>query len=180
MTHTLDTLVEAHTASDGADGHHPRALFDAVLTPHRSLPKLGFLILMAAVIGACGAMSVLFFVHGAWPVVGFYGLEVLVLYWAMRQNYRSGRVYERVRLTETTLVLERGDDKGPVAVVSMQPYWARVQVLNADEHHCEVRLTSHGQFHRVGGFLAPNERVEFATALTQALDRARTPPVQPG
>lgn len=172
MPNTLDALAEPPAIGPVA-GTGPPALFDALLTPHRSLPRIGFFILMAVVVGACGTMAVLFLAQGAWPVVGFYGLEVLVLFWALRQNYRSGRVYERVRLTDGMLTLERGDDRGPLAVVTLQPYWARVQVIDADEHHCEVRLTSHGQFHRVGAFLSPGERVAFAAALTEALGRVR-------
>lgn len=172
MPNILDALAEPSPVGS-TDGPEAAAVFDALLTPNRSLSRLGFFVLMAVVVGACGTMAILFLAQGAWPVVGFYGLEILVLFWALRQNYRSGRVYERVRLTEGTLTLERGDDRGPLAVVTLQPYWARVQVINADEHHCEVRLTSRGQFHRVGAFLSPGERVDFAAALTDALDRVR-------
>ena len=40
---------------------------------------------------AAGAM---FFVVGAWPVVGFLGLDLLLIYLAFRASYRSGRAYE--------------------------------------------------------------------------------------
>ena len=41
---------------------------------------------------AIGAVSfvagVVFLLMGAWPVFGFFGLDVLLLYWAFRLNYR--------------------------------------------------------------------------------------------
>jgi uncharacterized membrane protein len=47
---------------------------------------------------ALGAISfitgVLFLAAGAWPVLGFFGLDVLLVYIAFRLNYRSGRLYE--------------------------------------------------------------------------------------
>ena len=36
---------------------------------------------------------------GAWPVIGFFGLDVALIYLAFKLNYRSGRLYETIELT---------------------------------------------------------------------------------
>ena len=59
-------------------------LFSAVLTPHRSLSATGFLILMMLVGGVSFAAGIVFLMMGAWPVFGFFGLDVLLLYLAFR------------------------------------------------------------------------------------------------
>ena len=67
-------MSEASQAGpDGPLGSAPPILFEARLTPYRSLPPAAFTILMSAVIGVAflaGTVSVAF---GAWPVTGFCG-----------------------------------------------------------------------------------------------------------
>src|SRR5215470_12384369 len=72
--------------------------FDAILRPHRSLGPTGFLILMSLVATVGFAAGVTFLLIGAWPVFGFCGLEVVLLYVCFRLNYRGGRCFERIRL----------------------------------------------------------------------------------
>ena len=85
----------ATLASDGPSAY----LFDALLTPNRSLPRAGFIAVMAAVTLISAGLGVYFVLHGAWPVFRFFGLDVLLLFLAFRLNYRSGRASEIVRLT---------------------------------------------------------------------------------
>ncbi len=94
------------------DGGEEEVLFDAELTPHRSLPPEGFVLLMGLVGLVSFAAGALFFVVGAWPVVGFLGLDLLLIYLAFRASYRSGRAYETLRLTRRDLTLKRVDSWG--------------------------------------------------------------------
>ena len=80
-----------------------RVHFDAVLRPHRSLSRSGFLILMLALGGVSFIAGMAFLLLGAWPVFGFLGLDVLLVYVAFKLNYRSGRLTEAVRLTDEQL-----------------------------------------------------------------------------
>ena len=70
-----------------------------MLTPHRSLGPTGFLILMAVLGGVSFAAGIVFLLVGAWPVFGFFGLDVLLIYCAFRLNYRAARAYEEVTVT---------------------------------------------------------------------------------
>lgn len=153
----------------------PTVFFRAVLHPNRSLSPRGFRLLMLAAGGLCLALGMAFFLMGAWPIVGFLGLDVLLLYGAFKLSYRSGRLYETVELTDSALTVERVEPKGRARRWSFQPAWLRVRMDDPPRHNSQVTITSHGQSVTVGSFLAPEERLDFAKALNGALDRARRP-----
>ena len=70
-------------------------LFSALLTPHRSLNRTGFLVLMTFIGAVSFIAGMAFLLMGAWPVLGFFGLDVLAIYWAFRINFRSARAPQR-------------------------------------------------------------------------------------
>ncbi|WP_029010893.1 DUF2244 domain-containing protein [Azospirillum halopraeferens] len=156
-----------------------RVFFDAILHPHRSLGRTGFLVLMAAVVLVSAVVGTAFLVQGAWPVTGFFGLDVLLLWWAFRANYRSARRYERVRLTDRELTVQRVAWKQPDRTWRFQPHWLRVSMDDPPRHESQVTLSSHGRSVVVGSFLSPDERADFARALRRALDAWRRPPCRP-
>ena len=150
-------------------------LFDAELRPNRSLSPRGFHILMAPVCLFSLVVGLGFFLAGAWPVLGFLGLDVAAIYLAFRLSYRSGGLKETVQLSERELAVRRIHPGGRQRRWSFQPYWARVK-LEVEEtedvgSHGSVMVTSHGRTVRLGRFLAPEERQSFADALAAALRR---------
>lgn len=151
----------------------PQVFFDAVLMPHRSLSISGFWLLMALISGVSFLAGVLFILKGAWPVTGFFGLDVLLIYFAFKASYRSARIYETVHLTERELIVERVALDGTRKRWSFQPYWLRVELDEPAEHESQLRLTSHGRSLSIGSFLSPEERAELASALRDAIDRCR-------
>lgn len=155
-------------------------LFDALLYPNRSLSPRGFRIVMSVAALVSLTLGGLFFWRGAWPVFGFCGLDILLLYLALRASYRSGRVYEKVRLTPAELSVEQGDHRGPRRVHRFQPLWLRVRIDDPPRHESQVELSSHGRTLVVGSFLSPEERGDFARALRAALDRLRRPAFDEG
>jgi len=152
-------------------------LFDALLTPHRSLSPRGFALLMtlAGLVGF--GFGAAFLVMGAWPIFGFCGAEWLLFYVCFRLNYRAARLRERVRLTPGLLTVERCDPRGRVQSWSFQPYWLRVEMDDPPEHESQLSLASHGRRLVIGSFLSPHERLDLAEALRGALARAKQVPV---
>jgi uncharacterized membrane protein len=144
-------------------------LFDAILTPHRSLNGLGFAILMTVVAAVNIGLGVSFMLQGAWPIFGFCGLDVLLFYVMFRLNYRSARMFERVRLLPDELIVERHDARGGTEKWSFQPYWLRIAIDDPPEHHSQLVLSSHGRSLTIGSFLSPGERSDLAKALRRAL-----------
>ena len=153
-----------------------RIFFDAVLHPYRSLSRSGFRLLMAA--AACIMLSIgfLFALMGAWPVIGFCGVEFLLLYVMFRLNYRSARRYERVRLSDASFDVQKIDPSGSEKNWRFEPTWLQVHMKNPPEHHSQLTVASHGRRLTIGKFLTPEERLELANALRNALHLRRTTP----
>ena len=149
--------------------------FNAVLTPHRSLGPKGFLILMAAISLIAFATGLMFYLLGAWPVMGFMGLDVLLVYIAFRLNFRALRVYETVDLTPDRLTVTRVAPNGKAHAWSFNPYWVRLRLEERVGRMSELSLTSHGERLVFASFLTDPEREEFAAALSNALRQARMP-----
>jgi uncharacterized membrane protein len=150
------------------------SVFDATLRPHRSLEPRGFVLLMAVVAGISFVSGMAFVLHGAWPVMGFFGLDAIAIYVAFRINYRAADASEHVVLSETELLVERRRRGRLIGRWTFQPYWLRVEL--GDEPRTGVILHSHGRSIAVGSFLSPDEQAGFAQALKHSLDEMKMAP----
>jgi len=146
-----------------------KAQFDAVLYPNRSLGQLGFVVLMSAIVAVSAAVGAGFFMIGAWPVTGFFGLDVVLVYLAFRWNYRQGRRAELIRLDHHGLVVCRVEPSGRHREWRFEPYWVRVAMDDPPRHDSQLVVSSHGRRLVLGAFLTPGERLEVANALQAAL-----------
>jgi uncharacterized membrane protein len=154
-------------------------LFSAVITPHRSLGRVGFLVLMTAIGGVSFVAGIVFLILGAWPVVGFFGLDVLLVYWAFRINYRAARAYEEVMVTPSELRVRKVSHRGRVAEWSLNPVWVRLDRDTHEEFGIErLFLVSRGRKLPIGGFLGPHEKESFADALAAAIGEAKRGPTR--
>ncbi len=147
--------------------------FDALLTPHRSLGPRGFLVLMICVCVISFGAGLAFFLSGAWPVIGFFGIDVLLIYLAFRINYRRAKQYERVRLSPEQLRVDKVSHHGRKRAFVFQPFWIAVEMKQPAEPDTPLHIASHGKRLRLGAFLSAEERLAFARALRDALMRAR-------
>ena len=95
--------------------------FRALLTPHRSLGPTGFLVLMAALAGISFVTGLVFYLAGAWPVMGFFGLDVALVYLAFRLNYRSGAALRDGRADPGAIDLDQGAPLRAARAVRLQP-----------------------------------------------------------
>jgi uncharacterized membrane protein len=163
------------TASNDFDpeGDQPK-LFSARLTPHRSLNRTGFLVLMAFLCAVSFVAGVAFLLMGAWPVFGLFGLDVLVIYWAFRVNYRSGDASEEITVTPSELRVRRVSHRGHVVEWVLNPLWVRLDQKSDAEFGIEqLYLVSKGRHVSVGSFLGSDEKASFAKALLAALQTAK-------
>lgn len=149
-------------------------LFSALLTPHRSLSRTSFLILMGFVVAVSFFSGLLFLSMGAWPVFGFFGLDALAIWWAFRVNFRRALAYEEISVTPTTLHVRRVSHLGTVSEWSFNPLWVRLEVEAHEEFGVErLALVSRGRSLTIAGFLGPDEKESFAKALTAGLATAK-------
>ena len=164
--------------TDNVDDLEP-TIFSATLTPHRSLGRVGFLILMLLFGGASFVTGMLFLVIGAWPVFGFFGLDVLLLYWAFRLNYRRADAYEQVTVTPSSLKVRKVSHLGRVREWALNPLWVRLDKIELEEFGIDrLFLVSRGRKLAIASFLGPGEKASFAKELGQALSEARRGPTR--
>jgi uncharacterized membrane protein len=154
-------------------------IFSAVITPHRSLKNWGFLVLMLAFGGASFVSGLAFLMMGAWPVFGFFGLDVLLLYWAFRTNYRRADAFEEVTVTASKLTVRKVSHRGQVRVWELNPLWVRLEKVVMEEFGIQrLLLVSRGRHLAVASFLGPEEKESFAKALGNALSEAKRGPTR--
>jgi len=147
------------------------------LTPHRSLDLAAARILMAATFAVSALVSLPFYLMGAWPIVGFFGLDVALLYLAFRANFRAARAYEDFHLTYFELLFARVSARGARREWRFNPAWVRIERVDHQEFGPQrLSLLSRGRRWEVAKFLGPDQKAEFATALADALAEARRGP----
>jgi uncharacterized membrane protein len=155
------------------------ALFAARLTPHRSLSRAGFVLVMAVLSAISFAAGTVFLLMGAWPVFGFFGLDVLLVYWAFRANYRAAAAYEEVVVMPSELRVRKVSHRGEVAEWAVNPLWARLEYETDEEFGLQrVYLVSRGRKLPIASFLPPQEKESFASALAAALGEAKRGPTR--
>jgi uncharacterized membrane protein len=165
--------------NSGAQAPLDPKIFSALLTPHRSLGPTGFLIFMACLGGLSFVSGIVFVSIGAWPVFGFFGLDVLLVYLAFRANYRSARAYEEVTVTASELTVRKVNHHGGVRQWTLNPLWVQLErIVHAEFGIERLFLVSHGRRLAIAGFLSPAEKASFARALTSALGEARRGPTR--
>ena len=149
--------------------------FRALLMPHRSLGRTGFLVLMGALVFGWGVTGLIFLANGAWPVFGFFGLDVLLVYGAFRLNYRAARVREEVSVSRTALDIRKTAPSGRTEDHCFNPFWTRFRVARHDEIGITaMAVEARGQAVSLGSFLNPEDRESFAQAFSRALATAKT------
>jgi uncharacterized membrane protein len=154
-------------------------IFSAIIRPHRSLGRTGFLVLMGIVSFISFVAGMVFLIAGAWPVFGFFGLDVLLIHWAFRANYRAAGAYEEVTVTAGELVVRKVSHRGQTRQWTLNPLWARLQREEHEDFGLErLFLVSHGRQLSIAGFLGPDEKADFADSLAAALGEARRGPVR--
>jgi uncharacterized membrane protein len=152
-------------------------LFSALLTPHRSLNHTGFVVLMSFVSVVSFAAGIVFCWMGAWPVLGFFGLNVLVIYWAFRINFRRASASEEITVTPSELRIRRISHRGHVVEWVLNPLWVQLDQTSDEEFGIErLYLVSRGRRVSIASFLGPDEKASFAKALLAALHAARRGP----
>ncbi len=152
--------------------------FDACLYPHNALSPRGFAILMAVIGGMAAVLGLLFLSLGAWPVFGFLGVDILLVWLAFRTAYRRSKMWEAVRLERGRLVVERHWPGRPARLWELEPAWLKARVDRPYAHDSKIVLSSHGKALAIGHFLSPAEKLAFVEALNIALDRWRRPDVE--
>jgi uncharacterized membrane protein len=170
---TADSPKMTMSQVSGADD----VVFHARLSPHRSLGRKGTAILFTCIIAATTIICIPFYLLGALPIVGFFGLDVVLLWLAFRVSNQRARAYEELVLTHVELMFRRMTWRGRISEWRFNPLWVKI---TADEHHefgtQRLALVEGQRAVEMGAFLGAEEKADFAGALRSALVVARQGP----
>ncbi|HEY7457154.1 MAG TPA: DUF2244 domain-containing protein [Xanthobacteraceae bacterium] len=156
------------------NGQIEPTLFEATLKPHRSLSRGGFIAVMTVLAGTSFAAGTAFLMMGAWPVFGFFGLDVALVWWAFRANYRAAAAYEDIHMTANHLLVRQVSARGEERESSFNPRWVRLETARDDDFGVtRVALVSRGLPLVIGAFLPPLHKEQLAHGLKAALAAAK-------
>ena len=149
-------------------------LFAARLTPYRSLGKDGFRILMGCIGIICFAVGLVFTIAGVWPILGFMGLDFLLIYWAFKSNYAAAKAYEDVEISRQHVLLRKVTARGKSTDHDFPQFGTRLELDRHEEIGItQMRIANRDRVVQFGYFLNPADRESFATAFARALSRAK-------
>ena len=146
---------------------------DAVLEPPRSLTTRGLNRVMLILGSFSAVFSLGFLLVGAWPVVGFLGAEILVLWLVFQWSFRAQTARTYVRVTADEVDVRKVDGWGRERRASMASHFARVEFDRTATGPNALRLATSRTAYPLGEFLTPRERETFARRLMQAISDAR-------
>lgn len=152
-------------------------LFSALLRPHRALGRTGFLVLMGFVSVVSFGAGVAFLLMGAWPVLGFFGLDMLAIYVAFKIYDRRAKATEEITVTPSEIRVRRVSPSGDIVEWAFNPLWVQLdQVCHAEFGIEQLFLVSRGRRVSIARFLGAEEKASFIKALMEALQAARRGP----
>jgi uncharacterized membrane protein len=150
------------------------SIFDATLSPHRSLSLANFHVLLCIFLTISIIVSLPFVLLGAWPIAGFMGVDALILYIAFRANYRASRAYETVSVSALALNVAKVSAAGHKREWRFHPWWTRLRREEDEEFGLrKLALESRSQSIEIASFLGPDEKQDFARFLSRAMADAR-------
>ena len=146
---------------------------DLTILPYRSLSKKGFRNLMIVVCTIFFSIGVFFWAIGAWPVFGFLGLDVLLLYYAFKINYKNGEIFENLKILNSKLIVTRFFPSGKSQTWSLEPYWTKVEILNKSPNEQKLVLVSKEKVVLLGSFLNLSDKKKIKEKINRALSNLK-------
>lgn len=145
-------------------------VYEVTLAPYRSLTPRGFRLVMLGIGGISLVSGAAFLAMGAWPVFGFFGLDVLLVYLAFKASFRSARAREHILVTPSVVEVKREPARGRPSTTRLNPFWTRLwREDDADLGTLDVALVSGKRMVPVGRFLGPQQKAVLASDLSRAL-----------
>lgn len=154
-----------------------KTVFAATIHPHRSLSREGTRLVVTLVAIAGVISSIPFMIVGAWPVAGYFGLDVLLLYVAFHVNHKRAADFEEVQLTYVDLSLRKISHQGARREWRFNPAWVKIERQEDEDFGLQrLAIVSGTTSIDVAAQLSPQERAEFARAFEAGLIEARRGP----
>ena len=151
-----------------------KPIFAATLTPRRALTPNGKRLVIGLVAALALLPGIIYYLAGAWPVIGFMALDVVAIAVALAISMRSGRAHEVLTLWPTALELKRVDAKNHTQIERFTPTTVKFLVdRDYNERVTALWLKSDEQKVPLGAFLSPDEKLSLSKVFGTALRKAR-------
>lgn len=147
----------------------PRAIeFRRVARRNNSLSSAGRLLVFVFIFVVSVGIAAAFAVFGAWLILPFAGLEMVVLYLAFCYVERHAADYELIEIDGDQVKVEWFEG-GNACSEALSRHWARVVVKRDGSR---LALRSHGRELEIGRGMSDAQRLELARALKRRLQGA--------
>ena len=145
--------------------------FSILITPHRSLSRLGFKLFMSFLVVLSFVAGIIFVKIGAWPVTGFFGVDILIAYWAFKLNYESANRYETLTRDGGDIVLHRYFKNEKIETIRLVKSFTKVEIFHDQEREIigPLLLRSSNRSYEIASFLGGYERLSLADAIKTEL-----------
>jgi len=139
-----------------------------IARPNRSLTPTSRRALIGLIITASTLISGGFLLAGAWMVLPFAGLEIAILFLALRAVERSDKAFESIRLEGEQLIItcQLSDRESHQ---SFHAGWARISLEGDDACDPLLCIRSHGHSAWVGRLMTLAQRRQLALELKHRL-----------
>ena len=162
---------KTHWHQDKTDSR--KEIITITLWPYRSLSRRGYLYLMMGFIGLIFILSLLFYSLGAWPVIGFLGVEIGLVWLVFRKNYNAGRNFEKISITPEATSIEKVSWRGDKHHFNITSPWIKASCIKGDGRSDKLILRYHSEYLEIGSFLPPKEKSSLADILNESFERMR-------
>ena len=148
-----------------------------VLTPNCSLTPRTALFFFGTIFGVSLTFALFFVVKGLWPILPFWGLEMVVLGIALHLSLKRRHHRQEVLVTESEIRIITVSPLGEENQ-EFSRHWAKVRLRRPRTNLYPSRLLieSHGRAFEVGSFLTEEERRSLATRLQALVGRLNESP----
>ncbi len=150
-------------------------LFQAVVRPHRSLSPRGLRLLILGLCSCSLTISALFYLAGAWPIMGFCGAEIGLAVLLLKLNQKQARRSETITLRPAEIEVTRLDEAGRHSVRRLRSAWLNVVLEERPARVPGLYLRSRSEQEELARDSGEVEKRDLAARLADALHRVRNP-----
>ena len=150
-----------------------REIITITLCPYRSLGNRGYLCLMIGFIGLIFLLSLFFYSMGAWPVIGFLGVEIGLVWFLFKVNYKSSKNFEQISITKNSTFIKKINWSGAIINFTIESPWIKASCIKSIGTSDKLFLNYHAEQLEIGEFLPPQEKALLANALNNCFERMR-------
>jgi len=143
---------------------------DIKVYPNQSLTYKGLFFLMLFITIPASYIGISFYFMGAWPVLGFMGLEIILIYIAFKILFKRSESYEHILLDKTKLKIFYNNKNKTLKKIELEPTWLQVKIEDIYKNKDVLTLSSHGNKIVLGNFLVPEERLKLAKEIRYGLN----------